>query len=72
ELVRDATDGILVDPGDGDALTCALSSLAQDRDYAEKLGQAGRERIQQSFTPERHVGALEEVYRSVARARVGR
>ena len=42
ELVRDGQTGIMVRPGDQQALASTLKELAEDRAQIERLGQAGR------------------------------
>lgn len=43
EIVQDGQTGLLVPPGDVDALAAALLRLLRDRELAEQLGQAGRQ-----------------------------
>ncbi len=62
ELVVDGTTGVLVKPGDVDALATALAHLSADRTRAGALGQAGRERVAGLFTPEEHLARLLETY----------
>ena len=45
ELIRSGLDGILVAPGNVDALTAALASLARDPSLRKRLGASGRQRI---------------------------
>ncbi len=45
ELVRDGTDGILVEPGDVDGLAEAVVGLLKDRGLRERLGTNGRRRV---------------------------
>jgi len=47
ELVRDGVDGILAEQGDVISLAEAISRILEDSSLAEKLGQAGRDRIKQ-------------------------
>ena len=49
EMVAHDETGILVEPGDGDALARALETLSQDRELAARLGKAGAERALQLF-----------------------
>jgi glycogen(starch) synthase len=44
ELVEDGTTGLLVPPGDADALAVAIRTLAGNADLRLELGRAGRER----------------------------
>ena len=53
ELVVDGETGLLVPPGDADALTEALAALLGDPDRARRLGEAGRERVLAEFSAAR-------------------
>ncbi|MGV6871478.1 glycosyltransferase family 4 protein [Pseudochelatococcus sp. B33] len=53
-LVRNGIEGIIVPPGDGDALAQAFISLAKDRGAVQRMGEAARARVIGGFT-ERHV-----------------
>lgn len=53
EIVRDGETGFLVPPNDIDALTTALLHLLLNRDRAEKMGQAGRDRALTHFSEDR-------------------
>ncbi|HST97760.1 MAG TPA: glycosyltransferase [Geodermatophilus sp.] len=67
ELVDDGTTGLLVPPGDADALSGALTRLLSDPAGAGRLGRAGWARVRSRHPPTAHVVALQEVYRRVAR-----
>lgn len=45
ELVEDGVSGILVPPGDMDALEMAVSSVSQDIELQKKMGVAGRAKV---------------------------
>lgn len=62
ELVEDGIEGLLVEPGDVDALAAAMGQLAGDASKAAAMGRAGRERVARDFTPEVHTGLLVETY----------
>jgi phosphatidylinositol alpha-1,6-mannosyltransferase len=53
ELVADGESGLLVDPLDPAALTAALARLLASPDLADCMGQAGRRRFEQLYTPDR-------------------
>jgi colanic acid/amylovoran biosynthesis glycosyltransferase len=49
ELVEDGVSGLLVHPARADLLAGALARLAGDRELRERLGRAGRARVQEAF-----------------------
>ncbi|MCC5821678.1 MAG: glycosyltransferase family 4 protein [Phycisphaerales bacterium] len=49
ELVRDGETGVMVPPGDRDALVRTLTQLAEDRERIERLGAAGRAWVEEEF-----------------------
>lgn len=63
EVVTPKT-GILVPPGDVEALASALAGLAREPDQRHALGRAAQARALQ-FTIDSMVGGVEEVYRNV-------
>lgn len=50
ELVRDGETGLLVPPGDSGALQKALARLLSDPTFARRLGEAGRDRVETTFS----------------------
>jgi glycogen synthase len=50
DVVRDGIDGVLVPPGDVEALAGALRALLDDASSRERLGLAARERFVDNFT----------------------
>ena len=53
EVIEDGVTGLLVPPGDADALAQAMIRLLSDADLRRRMGQAGRERVLKEFTTER-------------------
>jgi glycosyltransferase involved in cell wall biosynthesis len=49
EAVQDGITGLLVTPGDAEALARALIRVLDDRDFAIRLGAAGRQRVLDEF-----------------------
>lgn len=65
--------GRLVAPDDPRALADALAELADDPALRERLGQAGRRRVEEEFTLERQADGLHAAYlRTLARAGAGK
>jgi glycosyltransferase involved in cell wall biosynthesis len=62
EIVRDGETGLLVPADDPSALAGALSRLATDRAFRDRLGEAARTRMRQQFTAAAMVGTFEEIY----------
>ena len=63
EIVTPAT-GILVPPGDSDALADAVRSLARDEDARRWMGKAAMERFSEEFDGSAWARKLVESYRS--------
>ncbi len=66
EIVRHGDTGFLVGPGDAGALSDALVMLMDDRDLAERMGQAGRQVALKDFSEEAVVEKFIRLYRSLA------
>lgn len=62
EIVADGMTGIVVEPGDAEALAEAIVALAGDLDRAAAMGEAGRKRAFSEFPPERSAERIEELY----------
>ena len=65
EVVGDA--GVLVPPGDHQALAAAILELLEDADKADALGQKGYRRIQEHFTWKKAAQKTVDAYREVIR-----
>jgi glycosyltransferase involved in cell wall biosynthesis len=64
ELISDGVNGILVAPGDPQALASALSRIIKDQELARALTSAGRISVQ-NFLFERMMHGYEAVYQTV-------
>lgn len=62
EIVRDGTDGLLVPPGDVDALAAAMTRLVSDRELCERMGQEARRGAVERFGEDRYVESFERLY----------
>lgn len=58
EMIVEGQTGLLVPPGDIDALAAALGRLLADPESRDRFGRAGRERVATLFTPEGQMQAL--------------
>ena len=65
--VREVIDGagLVVENGDLEALTRAARDCVRHIDLREKLGRCGRQRVADSFDPERSLHQLQELYGSL-------
>jgi glycosyltransferase involved in cell wall biosynthesis len=63
ELIEDGRTGVLVPPGDGQALAVALERLIRSPDERQKLGRAGRERVTRCFDAAEGIGEIAELLR---------
>jgi glycosyltransferase involved in cell wall biosynthesis len=71
ELVEDGVTGLLVSPGDAEALAAAIVRLAGDLGAAARMGEAGRRRALDQFLQERCTDRTELLYRAQLEARFG-
>jgi glycosyltransferase involved in cell wall biosynthesis len=68
DLVVDDETGLLVEPGDVDALRSALRRLLDDEELRRRLGAAARERVREHFSWERVTDLTVAAYEDVMRA----
>lgn len=62
-VVQDGVTGIVVPPHDPPALAAAINRLLDDVTLAQRMGNAGRERLLQEFTLKKMADRVDEVYR---------
>ena len=67
EVVEDGVTGILVPPGNSEALADAIIRLLRDPDLRQRMGWAGQERVRAEFTVDQVVAQTLAVYESVVR-----
>ena len=65
EVVEDGGTGLLVLPNDANELTQAILTLMEDRMLADRMGQAGRERVERLFTVQIHAKRIQEIYQNI-------
>ncbi len=65
DVVRDGTDGFLVEPGDAEAMAERLERLARDPQLRADLGEAGRRRVLERYSVGRLVDDVDALYRSL-------
>jgi glycosyltransferase involved in cell wall biosynthesis len=63
EVVENDRNGLLVTPGDVDAIAAALERLLQSSDERERLGAAARETIAERFSLDSTIERLAALYR---------
>jgi glycosyltransferase involved in cell wall biosynthesis len=62
DVVRDGIEGIIVQPGDVDAIAAALEHLYRHPEIVESMGVAARERVVQNFTWDHYRARLLSAY----------
>jgi L-malate glycosyltransferase len=70
EVVGDSETGVLVKPGDLETMASAIISLLLDDNERHRLGEAGRRRARERFSPEVQVPRVEDFFaRTIARSK---
>jgi trehalose synthase len=69
DQIVDGESGLLVDPRDLDAYAAALTSLLEDPERAEAIGQAAQARVRDAFLGSRHLGQYLDLLTDVIRRR---
>jgi glycosyltransferase involved in cell wall biosynthesis len=69
EVVEDGRTGVLVPPGDSDALAQAIIVLLKDEEKRHRMGMLGKERVLSQFTAQHSVAQLEALYESLLQAK---
>jgi trehalose synthase len=62
DQITDERDGLLVDPRDLDALAARMARVLRDRDLADRLGRAGRARVQDQYLGDRHLAQYADLF----------
>lgn len=69
EVVADGETGLVVPPGDVDALAAAILELARDPERARAFGSAARQRALVSFSADQNADGIVDLYRRELSAR---
>jgi glycosyltransferase involved in cell wall biosynthesis len=70
DIVVDGATGLLVKPGDAQALSDGVRKLLADPALARRMGEAGRDRLRSEFTLAATVGRIEALYEELYDASV--
>jgi len=65
ELIEHGVNGLLFEPGDHQDLAINLNKLLEDGDLANRLGESGKKKVNEEFTPEVHYNRLITVFNSL-------
>lgn len=65
EVNRDGETGLIVPPGDAEALAAAIKKLIDDPDLRKRLGEGGKQRARENYGAETMSERVAEVYREV-------
>ncbi|MDG4554665.1 MAG: glycosyltransferase [Candidatus Competibacter sp.] len=63
ELIRDGQDGLLVAPSDAEGLAVAIARLMDDAELRQRLGKAGRARVEDKYNLRRNIDRLAAIFR---------
>ena len=65
DIIEHGVNGLLVPCKDAEAMAQAISWLLSNREEAEQIGRAARQRVVQKFTVSHHVAAVQSVYDAI-------
>lgn len=64
EVVHDGVDGLLTKPGDSQSIRAAIEALVESPRRAVEWGLAGRSKVEDKFSPQKHLQEVLSVYRA--------
>jgi glycosyltransferase involved in cell wall biosynthesis len=67
EMVEDGVSGLLVPPGDPDALAGAIVKVLSDHPYADMMAKRGHDLVHERFCIELMTSSIESLYDDAAR-----
>jgi glycosyltransferase involved in cell wall biosynthesis len=67
EAVDDGVEGFVVPPREPDRMAAAMENLWHDRGLRQRMGRAGRRRVEAEFALDLQIDRFEQLYRSVTR-----
>jgi len=62
DIITDEVDGLIVPPGNPEALAAAIGRILRDPAFARSLGNAARETIANRYSADRSIERLEQIY----------
>lgn len=65
EQITNCNNGVLVLPGDPDALAKAVIEVYNDKEFAKKIGLAARKKVEENFSVEKMISETEKIYMSL-------
>ena len=61
DVIEDGVTGLLCEEHDINTMSQNISKILDDMNYAKKLGQAGKERIKNHFSFEKHINGIQQL-----------
>jgi glycosyltransferase involved in cell wall biosynthesis len=71
DVITDGIDGLLVPPGNPEALAQAMTRVLLDPAFARSLGNAARETVAHRYAAERSLDRLDQIYAGLGVRRQG-
>jgi glycosyltransferase involved in cell wall biosynthesis len=62
DIVADGVTGIYVNPRNPQQLASAIERLGSDSELRERMGKAGRKRVEEMFDQKKQIARIEEIY----------
>ena len=65
DIVKDKETGLLVPPKDVASMAQAIGQLLENREQAQIMGRLARQDVERRFSVEQHIGAIQQVYKTL-------